>query len=130
VGIVLHGPPTPLLCFKDVYAQARDHHHSPRPASRHPNSYPVRFKDFRITNVCGASTFGHGISLETLAADLRGVHRVSYDPEHHPWLKVKTAAMTLMLFRSGSVTVTGAPSAAAISAELTALQPLVWRHRL
>jgi TATA-box binding protein (TBP) (component of TFIID and TFIIIB) len=92
----------------------------------------VRFRNFRVSNVCATVDFGHRITLETLADDLRhhGGYRASHDPDLHPWLLVKTTtAGTFMVFSSGKANVTGAPSLAAVEAEVARMQLVVWQHR-
>ena len=97
-----------------------------------PHSYPVRFRNFRVTNVCATVDFGHRVRLDALAADLRhrGGYRASHEPELHSRLLVKTTtAGTFMVFSSGKANVAGAPSREAIEAEVARLQPLFSQHR-
>jgi TATA-box binding protein (TBP) (component of TFIID and TFIIIB) len=82
-----------------------------------------------VSNVCATVNFGHRIALEALADELRRHgHRTTYEPEHHSWLKVKTPAMTFMMYSSGKANTMGAPSQATIEAEVANMQPMVWQH--
>jgi TATA-box binding protein (TBP) (component of TFIID and TFIIIB) len=84
----------------------------------------VRFRNFRITNVCGVATF-HQLALEPLAAELRRCgHYASYDPELHPWVLFRPGTMTMRIYRSGKTVITGAASQAALDLQVSTLVPL------
>lgn len=94
------------------------------------DSYPVRFRNYRVTNVSATANFGHRLVLETLAGALRCQgHRVSFDRDLHPWLQVKTATATFMMFDSGKANITGATSMEAIEAEVAEIRLVLWEHR-
>ena len=79
--------------------------------------------------MCGCADVGHPLDLATLvhALHARGL-RATYEPELYPGLHLKAEGLSMTVFRSGKLTLTGGTSPAALDGAIAALLPLFRAH--
>ncbi|KAJ4940995.1 hypothetical protein JOQ06_027282, partial [Pogonophryne albipinna] len=86
---------------------------------------PVRFLNFRITNLM-ATSCSFPVNLQELAL----YHPCSYEPELFPGLFFRGfPGISVSIFVTGKITVTGAKSEAELKSLLEALVPILTRFR-
>ncbi|KAF4518637.1 hypothetical protein B566_EDAN005964 [Ephemera danica] len=92
--------------------------------------FNARFSNYRVVNVLGSCTMPFNIKIAPFSERHRTV--ASYEPELHPGVTYRIKEppkATLKIFSTGSITVTGAPSVAAVQAAVEHIYPLVQEFR-
>ncbi|XP_059479356.1 TATA box-binding protein-like 1 [Neocloeon triangulifer] len=92
--------------------------------------FKTRFSHYRVVNVLGSCTMPFNIKIAHFSEQYR--NQASYEPELHPGVTFRIKEphkATLKIFSTGSITITGAPSVAAVQCAVEQIFPLVQPFR-
>ncbi|KAL7718002.1 TATA-box-binding protein [Entamoeba marina] len=93
--------------------------------------YQVRFTNFRVTNIVAVFNVNFKISLAKLYSNTDNEDVCSYDPEVFPGLiyKLEQPKVTLLVYSSGNVVITGAKDEESINKTYNVMYPIILNNK-